>query len=108
MPYRVEFSDRALRDIELLYLEKNAAESNAAARWYNRLEQALLALESHPSRCSVASESRKCKRTLRNLLHGRKPNVYRVIYEVDEAKRTVWALTIRHGARRKLKPAELE
>ena len=47
------------------------------------------------------------KRKLRHLLYGKKPHVYRVIYEVDEGRQAVWVLTIRHGARRKLKPSDL-
>jgi hypothetical protein len=31
MPYRVEFAARAARDLEILFVEKNAAESPAAA-----------------------------------------------------------------------------
>ena len=48
MAYRVELADRAARDLELLYLEKNAAESQAAARWYNRLEEAVSTLGRYP------------------------------------------------------------
>ena len=33
--------------------------------------------------------------------------IYRVIYEVEEERETVWVLTIRHGARQKLKPSDL-
>ncbi len=107
MKYRVEFAARAFRDLEILYLEKNAVESSAAARWYNGLERAVDALESYPHRCPVAPEARSAKRKLRHLLYGKKPHVYRVIYEVDEERRTVWVLTIRHGARRKVKSADL-
>src|SRR5579863_9617021 len=39
--YRVELTARAVSDLEALYLEKNAAESPDAARWYNGLEQAV-------------------------------------------------------------------
>lgn len=102
MTYRVELTDRAVRDLEILYLEKNAAESQAAARWFNRLEAAVCGLERHPSRCPAAPEARKVKRPLRHLLFGRKPHVYRVIYEIDEPQHTVWVLTIRHGARKKI------
>jgi hypothetical protein len=31
MAYRVEFAARAARDLEILYVQKNAAESHAAA-----------------------------------------------------------------------------
>jgi len=107
MTYLVEFAARAVRDLEELYVEKNVAESMAAARWYNGLEEAVYALASLPQRCPVAPEARRLKRTLRHLLYGKKPHIYRVIYEVDEGRRIVWVLTIRHGARRKLKPSDL-
>jgi mRNA-degrading endonuclease RelE of RelBE toxin-antitoxin system len=41
---------------------------------------------------------KKARRPLRNLLYGAKPHVYRVIYEIDEPRRVVRVLTIRHGA----------
>ena len=102
MTYLVEFAARAVRDLEILYVEKNAAESHAATRWYNGLEQAVYALALYPYRCPVAPEARRAKRKLRHLLYGKKPHVYRVIYEVDEGLPVVWVLTIRHGALRKL------
>ena len=64
-------------------------------------------LERHPYRCSAAPESRTTKRKLWHLLYGKKPHIYRVIYEIDESRRVVWVLTIRHGARRKLKRSEI-
>jgi toxin ParE1/3/4 len=107
MTYLVEFAAHAVRDLEILYVEKNAAESHAAARWYNGLEQAVYALASYPHRCPVAPEAGRTKRKLRRLLYGKKPHVYRVIYEVDERRQAVRVLTIRHGARKKLKPSDL-
>ena len=49
----------------------------------------------------------RAKRKLRNLLYGKKPHVYRVIYEVDEGRQTVWVLTVRHGARRPFKGSDV-
>ena len=108
MAYRVELTARAARDLEILYLEKNAVESPAAARWYNGLEQAVYTLEARPDRCPAAPEARKVKRRLRQLLYGAKPHVYRVIFEVDERRHSVWVLTIRHGARKPLKSRDLD
>jgi toxin ParE1/3/4 len=108
MAYSVELAERAARDLEILFVEKIAAESHAAAHWYNGLEEAVYALETRPNRCPVAPEARKLKRNLRHLLHGNKPHVYRIIYEVEERRQTVWVLTIRHGARRKVRPVDLE
>src|ERR1700676_1121873 len=74
MTYRVELTARAVRDLEILYLEKNATESSDAARWYNGLEQAVYTLESRPNRCPGAPEARKAKRQLRQLLYGARPH----------------------------------
>jgi toxin ParE1/3/4 len=107
MAYLVEMTARAARDLEILYLTKNAAESREAARWYNDLEEALSSLTTHPHRCPVAPETRRTKRQLRHLLYGKKPHVYRVIFEVQEQLQTVWVLTIRHAARRKAQTDQL-
>ena len=71
------------------------------------MEEAVYALATYPDRCPMAPEARKLRRELRHLLYGKKPHVYRVIYEVDERRQTVWVLTVRHGARRRLKVATL-
>ena len=106
MAYHIEFADRAARDLEALYVEKNAAESEAASRWYNGMEEAVYALATYADRGPMAPEARKLRRELRHLLYGKKPHVYRVIYEVDQRRQTVWVLTVRHGARRRLKASD--
>jgi toxin ParE1/3/4 len=108
MAYRIEFADRAARDLEALYVEKNAAESQAGSQWYNGLEAAVNALATYPRRCPAAPEARKVRRELRHLLYGKKPHVYRILYEVDERQNTVWVLAVRHGARRKLKSSNVK
>jgi toxin ParE1/3/4 len=100
MLYRVDLTERAVRDLAHLYEIKNASESVAAARWYNGLEKAVYTLETYPRRCPLAPESGKAGRALRHLLYGKTPHVYRVIYEINEPKRLVQVLSIRHGARR--------
>lgn len=98
MAYAVELTRRAERDLHYRYEYVAAADSPAAARWFNGRERAICALERFPRRCPVAPESRKGKRQLRNLLYGAKPDVYRVVYEVDAARKLVRVLTIRHCA----------
>jgi toxin ParE1/3/4 len=97
MLYLVELSDRAARDIDNLYEEKNAGESLAAARWFNGLEKAVFTLASQPDRCPAAPESTPSK-PLRHLFFGKTPHIYRVIYEIDKRTKLVRILTIRHGA----------
>ncbi|HVA69428.1 MAG TPA: type II toxin-antitoxin system RelE/ParE family toxin [Candidatus Binataceae bacterium] len=98
MPYRVDLTLRAERDLEHLYEWIAAASSIAAARWFNGLEDAILSLERFPRRCAVAPESRRTRRRLRHLFHGAKPDIYRVVFQLDEKRKVVSVLTIRHGA----------
>jgi toxin ParE1/3/4 len=107
MAYLVDLTTRAERDLEDLYEKINAAESIASGRWYNGLERAVNALERSPRRCPVVPESRRTGRPLRHLLYGKKPHVYRVVYEIDELQKVVRVLTIRHGARDEASPEEL-
>lgn len=66
--------------------------------WFNGFETAILSLDQHPERCPATPENSK----LRHLLFGSKPNVYRVVFAVDERARVVKVLHIRPGARRPL------
>ncbi len=99
MAYLVEIMPRAERDLASIYSSINAEESDAALRWFRGLERALFTLEAMPTRCPVTPEAGH----LRHLLYGKKPYVYRVIFEIDEPRKVVKILTIRHGARRELK-----
>ena len=98
MAYLVELTLRAERDLDYLYERICADDSALAARWFNGLEGAITALERLPRRCSAAPESKKAKRPLRQLLYGAKRDVYRIIFEIDERRKLVRVLTIRHGA----------
>lgn len=104
MAYLVRIASRAERDLASLYLRINAADSTAARQWYEGLKRAILSLAERPNRCPVTPENKK----LRHLLYGRKPHVYRVVYHVNERRRQVDVLHIRHGARRKLRSPDLQ
>jgi plasmid stabilization system protein ParE len=96
MAFQVSLTRRAERDLEEIYLFIGADDSPAARRWYTDLKDALLSLREHPERCAKAPENPR----LRHLLYGRKPHVYRVIYQVAAKGRRVNVLHVRHGARR--------
>ncbi|HVA82106.1 MAG TPA: type II toxin-antitoxin system RelE/ParE family toxin [Candidatus Binataceae bacterium] len=98
MAYVVELTLRAERDFDHLYQRISADDSAQAARWFNGLEAAIHTLERLPRRCPLAPESKRAKRRLRHLLHRAKRDVYRVIYEIDESRKAVRVLTIRHAA----------
>jgi toxin ParE1/3/4 len=98
MTYRVELTARAGRNLNRIFRHINAESSPQASAWFNELEAAILSLDEHPERSSATPENP----ALRHLLFGKKPNVYRVIFSIDERARVVWVLHIRHGARRPL------
>lgn len=98
MAYLVELTLRAERDLDYLYQRISTDDSATAARSFNVLERAIYTLERLPRRCPLAPESKKTKRRLRHLLYGAKRDVYRVIFEIDEPRKLVRVLTIRHTA----------
>jgi plasmid stabilization system protein ParE len=99
MAYRVELTTRAQRDLVELFTAIDAEYSQAAAAWYKKLKSAVLSLDEMPARCPSIEEGPQ----LRHLLFGRKPNVYRVIFRIQEKEKRVEVLHIRHGARDSLK-----
>jgi len=103
MAYVVNITLRAERDLEVLYQQVHAADSEAARKWYTGLKKQILSLEEHPNRCTVTPE----RKSLRHLLYGRGHGVYRVIYRVVEKGKAVQVLHIRHGARKGFRAADL-
>jgi len=59
MTYRIELSVRALLDREALYLEKNVADSQSAARWFNGLQEASNNEPSFPTAAPSLTETRE-------------------------------------------------
>jgi plasmid stabilization system protein ParE len=104
MEYAVKLTRRAERDLYLLFEYISASNSAAARRWFNGLERAIFGLRRSPRRCPRARESIRTGRQIRHLLYSNKPNVYRVLYEVHDATKSVFVLAIRHGARDEWNP----
>ena len=98
MAYRVDLTARAVRDLRHIFETIDAQNSTAAAEWFTGLEAAVLALENQPHRHPAAPE----KDGLRHILHPSRSYVYRVIFKIDDARRIVSVLHIRHGSRRAL------
>jgi plasmid stabilization system protein ParE len=99
MAYAVNVTPRAERDLADLYDEINAGESDTALKWYRGFKKAILSQEESPNRCPATAENA----SLRHMLYGNKPHIYRVIYRVLEKEKRVEVLHIRHGARRRFK-----
>lgn len=105
MAHSVHITARALREIEKA-IEWLAERSRpAAARWHQQLVEAVRSLENNPERCGLAPESEWYPGELRQLLHGKKRGVYRILFEVRGD--TVHILRVRHSAQELLEPDEL-
>ena len=99
MQYHVEITERADRDLEDIYGYIHAEHSAAAAHWFNGLVGEILTLVNLPQRGTKTRENA----SVRQLLYGSKPNVYRIIFSIDEANKLVNVIHIRHGARRPIR-----
>ncbi len=103
MAYLVRLTDRALRDLEYIYEQIHAEAVKTAYTWFNGLTDAAYSLEAYPDRGSHTPENRK----LRQLLYGKKPHVYRIIYQVDHRNKAINVLHIRHGAMKPFRSEEI-
>jgi plasmid stabilization system protein ParE len=106
MKYRVRLQPAAVDDLEQAYLNAALHAPHTAARWYNRFYESLQTLDTNPTRCPRAAESEKSNRALYEFLYGTRPNVFRVIFTVEDD--VVWILRIRRASRRPLTPGELD
>ena len=107
MAYRVEITRNGEADLEALYLWVVARAPQRGARWFNGLEQAVLSLDQLPKRCPVAPESIDPDHAVHVLSYGRKPNVYRIFFTVDDDARLVRVVHVGRGARQRPPADEL-
>jgi toxin ParE1/3/4 len=103
MPYRVDLTERASRDLDHIYGAIHADSSERAVIWFNGLEKRINDLERFPEQGPVTRE----RKSLRQVLYGKKPHIYRIIYSVDHKARIVTVLHIRHGARKAFKRKDI-
>lgn len=99
MDFRVELSAQAQSDIASIHdwLQSQSA-GDAGERWFVALRTAIASLKQLPSRCAVAPESQDFSIEVRQLLYGRRPNVYRILFAIEGD--VVQVLHLRHGRRR--------
>ena len=95
MRYRVNLTNRAVRDLERLYDSIHVSTSQRAFEWFNKLVDTIYSLDHSPERGAV----NPMNDTQRQLFFGEKPDIYKIAYNVDKKRRVVIVLHIRHGAR---------
>jgi len=95
MAYLVNLTERVLRELDDIYAAIHAAESAGAARWFSRLEDTINLLGATPRMGKVTREDQ----SVREIIYGNRPHLYRVLYEIDEQAKQVHILSIWHGKR---------
>jgi len=105
MAFRVELLPRANQDIETITLWLLERSQLRGPAWLNGLEQAIYSLRESPDRCPIARALSMPSDTVRQLLYGRYPHVYKIYYHV--AGNVVETMHIRHGARKNPQLPEL-
>jgi plasmid stabilization system protein ParE len=104
MSFSVVIAGRAAREIEE-HFDWLAARSQAAAnRWRDSLLEAIGTLEEHAERSPEAPEA-EWHAGLRQLLHGKRRHVHRILFEIRG--QIVVVLRVRHRAQDFLGPEEL-
>jgi plasmid stabilization system protein ParE len=99
MAYRVELTRNAEAELEELYLWVVERAPSQGAAWFNGLEEAILALDRFPKRYRMAPETFDPDRPIRVLNYGRRPDVYRIFFTIDDRAKVVHVVHIRRGKR---------
>ena len=98
---RVEATPAAERNAQAILewlLDQQAGETGL--RWFLNLEQAIQSLSHFPERSSLAPENDRFPFEVRQILYGRRPHVYRILFSIEQD--TGYVLHIRHGRRLRL------
>jgi plasmid stabilization system protein ParE len=85
MAFEIIYSDEAKKNLDtitswLLY-ERLAGET--ALLWPEGLREKIDTLSEWPDRCPLALESKSLPFEMRQLLYGRKPRIYRILFAID-------------------------
>jgi plasmid stabilization system protein ParE len=101
MQHKLRLSDETLRQIEAIgdYIANDSPQN--ARRWMEGILASIETLRNFPQRHAVLYSTEQAGREIRQTFYG----VYRILYEIQED--TVYVLTVRHGARRPMGPAEI-
>jgi len=101
MAFRVELTANAKHELDAILewlLAHDAGETGL--RWFWKLREAVASLSDLPQRCRFAPENAEFPFEVRQLVYGRKPHQYRVLFTIDGDM--VVVLHIRHGRRERL------
>jgi plasmid stabilization system protein ParE len=102
---RVEVTATARKEAEEAFRWLAARTSTHAVPWFNGLVEAVESLAQFPKRWPLARENAVFGQEIRQMLYGKSPHIYRVLFFIRQ--NVVYVLHIRHGARPSLSRDEL-
>ena len=105
MAFQVVFHPRARSDIAATVAWLASKSPTAAARWRSSLLRIVEKLETGPNQYPTADEAADLGVELRQLLHGRRRSMYRILFTIDG--QTVNVLRIRHASQDHLGPDDV-
>lgn len=106
MTFQVEITAIAETQIEQAYQWYRERNPELGDRWFRSLMNAIATLQEKPQRCALAVEHEIFLEEVRQLLHGKARNIYRVLFAIRV--NTVYVLYVRHSAQAPLTIEDLE
>jgi len=109
MAFRVDISVQAFEDLDTIsaYIRQRGS-FESAQRWFNGIVNAIKALRDTPERCPLAEESQQLQAEVRLLLYGKRNRRYKIYFAILKETESVRVLHVRHWARTRADPGELE
>ena len=106
MAFLVEITSIASRQIDQAYCWYRQQNPEFADLWFRSLMNSIATLQEKPRRCTLAIEHEIFPEKVRQLLHGKSKNIYRVLFTIRQD--TVYILYVRHGSQVALTAEDLE
>ncbi len=95
MEFQVQITKKAEVEIEQAYNWLKERNPSYGAQWLRELMDKLATLQVKPQRCSLAIENDVFSEEVRQLLYGKRPNVYRILFVIRDD--IVYILHVRHS-----------
>ena len=105
MSFRLVITDAADLDLRRSYRWLADHNRPAADRWKTSLLAAVRSLADNPERCPLATEEELANLGIRELLHGKRSRMHRIIFRVRDDM--VQILRVRHSSQDLLSPDDL-
>lgn len=106
MTFLVEITPIAEAQIEQAYQWYRQQNPEFADQWFRSLMNTIATLQEKPHRCSLAIEHEIFPKKVRQLLHGKAKNIYRILFTIRGT--TVYILYIRHSSQAPLTTEDIQ